>query len=182
MQPRHKHHSVSMNVFIIVANAILVGFTLVVILFAKQTVTESRKTTKAARDTVLALETLLTVARDTAASSESAAVAARETVSTARAARAADERDRKVQRLRHIAELVERVFEKAAAEDGRTRPAWRCIEQRELPPLLVGAEPPLPKCDHLAGSSQAGLVFAAAVDAREEIAGQLRQLHADEAP
>jgi len=52
-----------MNVFIIVANAILVGFTLVVILFAKQTVTESRKTTKAARDTVLALETLLTVAR-----------------------------------------------------------------------------------------------------------------------
>jgi hypothetical protein len=62
------------------------------------------------------------------------------------------------------------------------RPAWRCIEQRELSPLLVGAEQPLPKCDHLAGSSQAGLVFAAAVDARTEIAERLRQLHAaDEA-
>jgi len=101
------------------------------------------------------METLLTVARDTAAASESAEVAARETVAAAAAARAADERNRQVQRLGHIAELVERIFEKAAAEDGRTRPAWRCIEQRELPPLLVGAELPLPKCDHLAGSSEA---------------------------
>lgn len=123
---------------------------------------------------------LLTVARDTATSSESAAVAARETVSAATAARAAAERDRKAQRLRHIAELVEQIFEKAAAADGRTRPAWRCIEQRELPPLLVSAEQPLPKCDHLAGSSQADLVFAAAVDARTEIAERLRQLHADD--
>ncbi len=110
-----------MNVFIIVANAILVGLTLVVILSAKQTVTESRNTTKAARDTASALEPLLTVARDTATSSESAAVAARETVS---AARAAAERDRKAQRLRHIAKLVEQIFEKAAAAHGRTRPAW----------------------------------------------------------
>jgi hypothetical protein len=109
-----------MNVFIIVANAILVGLTLVVILFAKQTVTESRSTTKAARDTATALEALLTVARETATSSESAAVAARETVSAATAARAAAERDRKAQRLRHIAKLVEQIFEKAAAADGRT--------------------------------------------------------------
>ncbi len=167
-----------MNVFIIVANAILVGLTLVVILFAKQTVTERRNTTKAARDTTSAPEALLTVARDTATSSGSAAVAARETVSASTAARAAAERDRKAQRLRHIAELVEQIFEKAAAADGRTRPAWRCIEQRELPPLLVSAELPLPKCDHLAGSSQVGLVFAAAVDARTEIAERLRQLHA----
>jgi hypothetical protein len=169
-----------MNVFIVVANAVLAVLTLVVILFAKQTVTESRKTTKAARDTASALEALLTVARDTAASSEYAAVAARETVSAAAAARAADERDRRARRLRHIAELVEQIFEKAAAADGRTRAAWRCIEQRELPPLLVGAELPLPKCDLLAGSSQAGLVFAAAVDARTEIAEQLRQLHTPE--
>ena len=115
----------TMNVFIIVANAILVGLTLVVILFAKQTVTESRNTTKAARDTASVLEALLTVARDTATSSESAAVAARERVSAAAAARAADERDRKAHRLRHTAELIEQIFEKAAAADGRTRPAWR---------------------------------------------------------
>jgi hypothetical protein len=169
-----------MNVFIIVANAALIVLTLVVIVFAKQTVTESRKATTAARNTVSALENLLTVARDTAASSESAAVAARQTVEAAGAARAADERDRKVQRLWHIAELVERIFERAAAADGRTRPAWRCMEQRELPPLLVGVEPPLPKCDHLAGSSQEGLVYAAAAEARDEIAAQLRRLHATE--
>lgn len=161
-------HSGSMNVFIIVANAILIALTLAVIVFAKQTVTESRKATSAARDT--------------AASSEAAATAARETVQAATAGRAADERDHKVRRLRQIAELVERIFEKAAAADGRTRPAWRCIEQRELPPLLVGVEPPLPKSDHLAGSSQAGSVFAAAVEAREEIAEQLRNLHAAENP
>jgi len=102
-----------MNVFI-VANAVLVGLTLVVILFAKQAVTESRKATKAARDTASALENLLAVAQDTAASSESAAVAARETVSAARAARTADERDRKVQRLRHIADDTEGHPERAA--------------------------------------------------------------------
>jgi hypothetical protein len=164
-----------MNVFIIVANAILIMLTLVVIVFAKQTVSESRNATKAERDTVSALEGLLAIAQDTAASSRAAAVAARETVEAARAARTADEHDRKVQRLRQIAELVERIFENAAAADERTRPAWRCMEQRELPPLLVGAELPLPKCDHLAGSSQAGLVFAAAVEARDEIAGQLTE-------
>jgi hypothetical protein len=175
-------HSGGMNVFIIVANAILIALTLAVIVFAKQTVTESRKATRAARDTVSALENLLAVALHTAASSEAAAKAARETVQAATAGRAADERDRKVRRLRQIAELVERIFEKAAAADGRTRPAWRCMEQRELPPLLVGVEPPLPKSDHLAGSSQAGSVFAAAFDAREEIAEQLRNLHAAENP
>jgi len=169
-----------MNVFIIVANAVLIALTLAVIVFAKLTVTESRKATTAVRDTVSALENLLSVAQDTTASSESAAVAARQTVEAARAARAADEHDRRVQRLRQIAELVERIFEKAAAADERTRTAWRCMEQRELPPLLVGVEPPLPKCDHLAGSSQAGSVFAAAVDARDEIAVQLRNLHTTE--
>ena len=169
-----------MNVFIIAANAVLVALTLFVIVFARQTVMESRKATKAAQDTVSALENLLGVARDTAASSEAAAVAARETVEAARGARAADERDRKVQRLRQIAELVERIFERAAAADGRTRPAWRCMEQRDLPPLLVGVEPPLAKCDHLAGSGQAGLVFAAASEARNELAEQLRKLYHSE--
>jgi hypothetical protein len=171
-----------MNVFIIVANAVLVALTLVVIVFARQTVTESRKVTESAQETVTALKNLLAVGRDTAGSSEKAAVAARETVEAAMVARAADEHDRRVQRLRRIAELVERIFEQAAAADGRTRPAWRCMEQRELPPLLVSVEPSLPKCDQLAGSSQAGLVFAAAVEARDEIAEQLRKLTSARAP
>ena len=169
-----------MNVFIIVANAVLIGLTLVVIVFARQTVAESRKPPRQCRTRPQCSGSLLTLARDTAASSEAAAVAARETVEAARTARAADERDRKVQRLRQIAELVERIFEKAAAADGRTRPAWRCIEQRELPPLLVGVEPPLPETDHLAGSSHAGQVFAAAVTARDEITKELRKLHTAE--
>jgi hypothetical protein len=82
--------------------------------------------------------------------------------------------------LREIAELVERTFEKAAAAAEYRRPAWRCIEQRELLPLLVGVEPPLSKCHHLAGESQAAQVFAATTDAREEIAEALRQVHAEE--
>jgi hypothetical protein len=40
--------------------------------------------------------------------------------------------------LREIAELVERTFQKAAAAAEYSRPAWRCIEQRELLPLLAG--------------------------------------------
>jgi undecaprenyl pyrophosphate synthase len=79
--------------------------------------------------------------------------------------------------LREIGELVERTFEKAAAAAEYRRPAWRCIEQRELLPLLVGVEPRLSKCHHLAGESQAEQVFAAGTDAREEIAEALRQVH-----
>jgi hypothetical protein len=59
-----------------VANAVLIALTLLVIVFAKQTVTESRNATTAMRNTVSALESLLVVARDTAASSEAAAAAA----------------------------------------------------------------------------------------------------------
>jgi hypothetical protein len=159
-----------MSVFNVVINVVLVGTTLVVIWYARETVGESRKATKAARDTVAAVEALLAVVRDTATSSQGAADAARQTVEAARAAHEADERDRKVRRLREIGELVERTFEKAAAEAQYRRPAWRCIEQRELLPLLVGMEPPLPKCHHLAGESQAAQVFAAAQNAHEEIA------------
>ena len=139
----------TMNVFIHRGERhVLVGLTLVVILFAKQTwVTESRNTTKAARDTASVLEALLTVARDTATSSESAAVAARERVSAAAAARAADERDRKAHRLRHTAELIEQIFEKGSGPQmgAPGRPGHE-FEQGELPPLLVSTELPLPKC------------------------------------
>jgi hypothetical protein len=82
--------------------------------------------------------------------------------------------------LREIAELVERTFEKAAAAAEYRRPVWRCIEQRELLPVLVSVEPPLSKCHHLAGESQAAQVFAATTDAREKIAEALRQVHAEE--
>ena len=169
-----------MNVFNVIINVALVVTTLAVIWYARQTVEESRKATKAAQETVTAVEALLGVAQDTAASSQAAANAARQTVETATAAHRADERGRSVPRLREIGELVERTFEKAAAAAEYRRPAWRCIEQRELLPLLVGVEPPLPKCHHLAGESQAAQVFAAATDAREEIAEALRQIHAEE--
>jgi hypothetical protein len=80
------------------------------------TVEESRKATKAAQETVTAVEALPGVAQDTATSSQAAANAARQTVETATAAHRADERDRSVRRLREIAELVERTFEKAGKE------------------------------------------------------------------
>lgn len=166
-----------MTVFNVVINVALVVTTLVVIWYARETVKESRKATKAAQDTVTAMQTLLATARDTATSSQAAAVAAQQTVEAAVSAHDADERDRMVRRLREIAELVERTFEKAAAQAQYRRPAWRCIEQREIMPLLVGVESPLPKCHRLAGESQAEQVFTAATEAREEIAEALRRLH-----
>lgn len=181
-----------MDVLGLVINVVLVVLTLVVVWYAHSTVMESRHATEAARDTVTVIESLLNVARDQAFSASQAADAAAETVSAvedvvraaqetvavAALAHQADERDREIRRVRDIGELVERIFEKAAAAAGATRPAWRCIEQRELPPLLVGAVPPLPQSSHLAGESHAGSVMAAAVSARDEIAARLRELHA----
>jgi hypothetical protein len=60
-----------MDVFGIVVNVVLVGLTVAVIVFAKQTVTESRKATEAARETVAKVGELLAVARETAAASAS---------------------------------------------------------------------------------------------------------------
>jgi hypothetical protein len=185
-------HSGLMDVLGLVINVVLVMLTLVVIWYARRAVMESRHATEAARDTITAIGSLLEIARDQAFSAAEAARAtsetvnvmedvvraARETVDLAALAHQADGRDREIRRLRDIGELVERIFEKAAAAAGATRQAWRCIEQRELPPLLVGTAPPMPKCDHLAGESQAESVMTAAVAARDEITARLRELHA----
>jgi hypothetical protein len=91
-----------MDVLSTVINCVLLALTAVVVLFAWLTVKESQKASKAARDTVAAMEKLLAVARDTATASEASAQAARETVEIARAARAADERYRQLEQLREI--------------------------------------------------------------------------------
>jgi hypothetical protein len=181
-----------MDVLGLVINVVLVVLTLVVIWYARRTVMESRRATEAARGTITAVKSLLSVARDQALSAAAAARAtsetvdalqdvvraARETVDVAALTHQADERDREIRRLRDIGELVERIFEKSAAAAGARRPTWRCIEQRELPPLLVGAVPAMPKCNHLAGESQAPSVMTAAVAARDEVTARLRELHA----
>ncbi len=185
-----------------VVNIALVVATLLVIWYARAAVRESRKATTAAEETVTksaeivgAVRDLLTATRDTAASSEVAAEASRQTVETARelitharetidvakAARQADERTRLERQLRDIGELAESAFTKAAAEsDARPMAGWRCVEQQYIAVALVGVGLELPKCHTLAGSSQAGSVMGAAVDAREEIREQLRKLHAAE--
>jgi len=199
--PPHTAIVVHMTVFTIVINVVLVAATLVVIWYAKNTVTESRKATDAARATVAAVEALQKVAKAQLSAADAAAQAAENAVTSlddvssrllevaqlthaaveaAKAAHEADERDREIRRLREIGELVERIFEKAADETGyHSVGGWRCMEQRELPPLLVGVDPPLPVCDKLAGDNQARQVFGSAQDARREIAERLRQLHAD---
>jgi hypothetical protein len=140
-------------------------------------ITTSVSTTRT-RDQAFSAAEAARATSETVSALEDVVKAARETVEVAAFAHRADERDREIRRLRDIGELVERIFEKAAAAAGATRPAWRCIEQRELPPLLVGTMPPMPKCDHLAGESQADSVMTAAVAAREEVSARLRELHA----
>lgn len=181
-----------MDMVSLVINVTLVALTLIVIWYARGAVTESRRATEAAKETITAIESLLGVARDQAFSAAEAARAtsetvnavedvvraARETVDIAGLSHLADERDREIRRVRDIGELVERIFEKAAAAAGATRPAWRCIEQRELPPLLVGVVPPMTQCDYLAGESHAESVMTAAVAARDEVTARLRDLHA----
>jgi hypothetical protein len=190
-----------MDVLGTLVNIVLVAMTLVVIWYARATVIESRKATAAAEKTVRkageivgAVRDLLEVARETASSSSAAAEASgqaveaglelvrvtRETVELAKAAREAEERALLERRLRDIGELVERAFAKAAAEDGaRPMAGWRCVEQQYIEVALVGVGVELPECHTLAGSSQAGSVLADAVDARREIAEQLRKLHAE---
>src|SRR5260221_14334313 len=118
-----------MALFNIVINVVLVVATLVVICFAWQTVTESRKATKTASDTVTRLGDLLTVAHGTAEPSEAAAEAARQTVETARAAHQADERDRLGRHLGGHGQPGPSAGYKAGAEEeprqGAGRGEWR---------------------------------------------------------
>jgi hypothetical protein len=158
----------------------LVVTALIVIWYARETVRESRKVTKSAQDTVEALQSLLVVAEETARTSRVAAEATKLTIDATLRAYEANERERRVRRLRDIAELVERVFEKAAATANYRRQAWRCIEQREIVPMLVGTQLALPECHRLAGESRAPQVYAVAVLARDEIAEALRREYAQE--
>jgi len=171
-----------MAVFNIVINVVLVVATLVVIWFARQTVTESRKATEAASDTVGAVRDLLTVAQGTAASSEAAAEAARQTVETARAAHQVDERDRLVRQLRDIGQLVESAGYKASAEEesrqGPARRDWLCVDQQYIAVALAWLGVELPQCDALAGARTAFAVKTYAANARSEITAELRKLHA----
>jgi pyruvate/2-oxoglutarate dehydrogenase complex dihydrolipoamide acyltransferase (E2) component len=181
-----------MDVFGFVVNVVLVGLTALVILFARQTVTESRKATKAAQDTVTAVGDLLAVARSTAAASEAAATAARQTVAAAqelvtatgqmiqvaRAARAADERDRQVRQVRGIGRLAEELFWKAAAEtdwQGRTA-GWRVMEHNYLQQALVGLEDTLPNCVMLTQANLAASAMGTASQARYEVTQAIKQL------
>ncbi len=170
-----------MALFNIVINVVLVVATLVVICFAWQTVTESRKATKTASDTVTRLGDLLTVAHGTAEPSEAAAEAARQTVETARAAHQADERDRLVRQLRDIGQLVESAGYKAAAEEdsrqGPVRRDWLCVDQQYIAVAIAWVDVELPQCDALAGARTAFAVKTYAANARSEITAELRKLH-----
>jgi hypothetical protein len=161
-----------MDVFGAVVNIVLVAATLAVIWYARETVRESRRATTAAENTVKQAGEIVAAVRELVR-------VTRETVDVARAAREADERARLERQLRDLGELAERAFTKAAAEDGaRPMAGWRCVEQQYIAVALVGVGVELPKCHTLAGSSQAGSVLAAAVDARHEIAEKLREPHA----
>lgn len=158
-----------------VINCVLLVLTFAVVWFAWQTVKEGRKATTAARDTVSAVENLLTAAQETAASSAASVEAARQTVEIAQAARQADERHRQLERLREVGRIVQRIKLSAleaehlqAATQAVNRP-WRCQDQNALGILLVGIEPPLPKCKALVGESQAGQVLNMAVAAEAEL-------------
>jgi hypothetical protein len=118
--------------------------------------------------------------------------AARETVEIARAAREADERYTQLAHLREIGRSVQRILLSAlqamdsdlsASAESMTpylaKARWRSAEQNMLGVLLVGVEPPLPKCKALVGESQAGQVVAAARVADAELAAVFHNLCAN---
>jgi hypothetical protein len=158
-----------------VINCVLLVLTFAVVWFAWQTVRESRNATTAARETVTAVGKLLAVAQETAASSAASVEAARQTVEIARAARQADERHRQLEQLREVGRTVQRIklsaLEAMSLESvGQAlSPRWRSADQNALGILLVGVEPPLPKCKALVGESQAGQVLAKANAAEAEL-------------
>ena len=162
-----------MDVLGTVLNVVLVAATLIVVVFAGQTVRESRKATKAAQDTVDTVRDLLGVARETSASSAAAVEAARETVELARSARAADERYRLLQQLREAGSLVQVCLTRArlahGQDPGRGQPTWRCAEQTLLGQVLTGVNPPMPKCHALAVARGLSLVLEAANAADAEL-------------
>jgi hypothetical protein len=164
-----------MDVLGTVINAVLLVLTAAVVWFAWQTVKESREATGAAQKTVSAVEELLTAAQETAAASAASVEAARQTVEIARAAREADERYRQLEHLRQIGQIVQRIKLTAlAATVDKTMatwgdPRWKSSLQNDLGALLVGVEPPLPKCSTLVGESQASQVANAAIAAEAEL-------------
>jgi HD-GYP domain-containing protein (c-di-GMP phosphodiesterase class II) len=155
---------------------------------ARETVEESKETTRAAQDTVAAVEKLLAVARDTATASEASARAARETVEITDAAQEADRRYRQLGQLREIGRSVQRILLDAlqamdatyvSAESMLAKARWRSAEQNALGVLLVGVEPPLPKCKALVGANQVSEVAAAAREADTELAAVFHSLGAN---
>jgi hypothetical protein len=189
-------------------NCVLLVLTAVVVFYAARTIAESKRTTTAARDTVTELKKLLTVskdatdaarasaqetatalgdllsvARDTAAASQAAAQAARETVEVAHAARVADERYRQLEQLREIGRAVQRInLEALQVSQVNQYGHWRSLEQNALRVLLVGVEPPLPRCMALTGESQPGPVVTAARAAEAELAQVFHDLGASYLP
>jgi hypothetical protein len=212
-----------MDILGIVINAALLVLTAVVVLFARQTVTESRKATNAAQDTVSAVAKLLAAAeasaqaaretieegerttravqdtvaalgklvissRYTAIASEDAAIGLRNTVHYIRDGLEADKRYRQLEQLREIGRSVQRILLSAlqasdpsaiAQVPNLERAPRRSAEQNVLGILLVGVDPPLPKCKALVGANQASEVAAAAREADSELAAVFHSLGAN---
>jgi Tfp pilus assembly protein PilX len=181
-----------MNAFLVVVNVVLLVLTLIVILYARATVNESRRATGAAEETVTkageivgAVRDLLVVARDTASSSETAAVASgqavevsRELITQTRAAYEADQLHRRLGRLRAVAGTVANVITEAehAVQVDVLAPksAWQSAHQELLGYLLVGLDDQMPKCAALVLARRAPHeVLAAAYEARAEVQNAL---------
>lgn len=165
----------SVTIFTIVTTNVIVLAALLTSWLAYRALREARRTTDEARKTVAAIEALLPTVREAAAAAEASAKAAGEAALIADQARREAGQERDERRLLEIAELVERVFWKAAEQTGYqpVGGGFRAPEQNALAAILAGSGLDLPECVRLAGEGQASQAFGSARDARNEVTAAL---------
>jgi hypothetical protein len=125
------------------------------------------------RKTVAALKEILTAskdaAEDTRASAHETAATLRNLLEVSQDTAAVSERHRQLEQLREIGRAVQRIkLEALQVSQVNQYGWWRSVEQNVLRVLLVGVEPPLPKCVALTGESQPSAVATAAQAAEAE--------------
>jgi hypothetical protein len=147
------------------------------VFFAWRAAVGAREANRYARETAKAAQEANTYARQTAEISKEASAYARETVEVTRAAHEAGTRDRRLEEMREIGRLVERIFWNA--ETGRSYTgSFRVPEQNKLAQALTGIDPPMPGCSDLVNATTADQVIRGVSQARAEVEAAMRNLRA----
>jgi hypothetical protein len=153
-------------------SAVSIALTLVVIFFARRTVTEAKQATAEEKNTVRELTKLLTAVGELTASSERSVKAGEQTLEFAVKTWDTERRHSHASKLRHVLKIVDEIHGKGARTFEPADPgnSWRCDEQDYLEAELTRLDgTDLPRCRVLARSRGVDNVVIAASEAKVEL-------------